>query len=97
MPQRPRPTMNPFIRDTAPADDDALTDYDRTLLIVYVRMLDAAAVNADWRDVARVLLQIDPDSQPDLARWRYDTHMARAQWMTEHGYRHLLMEADDEW
>jgi hypothetical protein len=88
--------MEPVIRDSAPADD-GLTDYDRTLLIVYVRMLDAAAVEADWREVSRVLLKIDPEREPDRARRRYDTHLARARWMTEQGYRHLLMEADEAW
>jgi len=96
MPQRPRPRMEPVIRDSAPADD-GLTDYDCTLLIVYVRMLDAAAAEADWREVSRVLLKIDPEREPDRARRRYDTHMARARWMTEQGYRHLLMEADEAW
>lgn len=96
MPQRPRPSLDPMIADTAPTAE-GLTDYDYLLFVVYVRMLDAAAVDADWRDVARILLKIDPDLEPARARIRYDTHMARARWMTEHGYRHLLMEADDEW
>jgi len=96
MPRRPRPSLDPLIADTAPTKE-GLTDYDYTLFVVYVRMLDAAAVDADWREVARILLKIDPDLEPTRARRRYDTHMARARWMTEHGYRHILRETDDEW
>jgi len=35
-------------------------------------------------------LHIDPDREPDRARHVFDSHLARAKWMTEHGYRHLL-------
>jgi hypothetical protein len=36
------------------------------------------------------VLHIDPDREPDRARHAFDSHLARAKWMTEHGYRHLL-------
>ncbi|CAN0593915.1 unnamed protein product, partial [Laminaria digitata] len=29
------------------------------------------------------------EDNPDRARHIYDTHLARARWMTEHGYRQL--------
>lgn len=93
MPRRPKPTLDPEIADTAPAVE-VLTDYDYALLIVYVRLLDAAAEGADWREVTRILLKIDPEKEPDHARRRYESHMARARWMTERGYRHLLTEED---
>jgi hypothetical protein len=40
--------------------------------------------------VAKLVLHIDPQHEPDRARRAFDTHLARAKWMTEHGYRHLL-------
>ncbi len=95
MPKRPKPSVDPVIADVAPAAE-VLTDYDYALLIVYVRLLDAAAENADWCDVARIVLKIDPAKDPDRARRVYDSHLARARWMTEHGYRHLLTETDDD-
>lgn len=95
MPRRPKPRIDPHIADTAPTVE-ALTDYDYALLIVYVRLLDAAAENADWRDVARIVLKINPAKEPGRARRIYESHMARARWMTEHGYRHLLTEPGDD-
>jgi uncharacterized protein (DUF736 family) len=59
-------------------------------LVTYLRLLDADAEGADWREVARVVLHIDPDREPDRARHAFDSHLARAKWMTEHGYRDLL-------
>ncbi|RWP23097.1 DUF2285 domain-containing protein [Mesorhizobium sp.] len=56
----------------------------------YLRLLDAAADNADWREVARVVLHIDPDREPDRAHRAWETHLARARWMTTTGYRCLL-------
>ncbi|MFB9266890.1 hypothetical protein ACFFWD_27635, partial [Bradyrhizobium erythrophlei] len=41
--------------------------------------------SADWREVARVVLHIDPESAPDRARNAYHSHLARAKWMTERG------------
>jgi hypothetical protein len=61
-----------------------------------MRMLDAEADGADWREVVRVMLKIDPDKEYTRAKRAYDTHMARARWITEHGYRHLLEEGDGE-
>jgi hypothetical protein len=63
--------------------DNAQVDPGKTLL-------NADAARADWRKVARIVLHIDPDREPDRARHAFDGHLARAKWMTEHGYRHLL-------
>jgi hypothetical protein len=40
--------------------------------------------------VASVVLHIDPSREPERARRAWETHLARARWMTEHGYQHLL-------
>lgn len=66
------------------------TGYDEQHLVTYLRLLDAAADGADWKEVARAVLHIDVAREPDRARRAWETHLARARWMTEHGYRHLL-------
>ena len=84
-----RPPLDPDVADLAPTDA-RLTAYDQAHLVTYLRLLDADAEGADWREVAQIVLHIDPDREPDRARRAFDTHLARAEWMTEHGYRHLL-------
>ena len=83
------PPLDPDVANVAPTDP-ALTGYDQEHLVTYLRLLDADTEGADWREVARVVLHIDPDGEPDRARHAFDSHLARAKWMTEHGYRHLL-------
>jgi hypothetical protein len=67
-----------------------LTPYDYEHLITYLRILDADAQSADWHEVALIVLRIDPGREPGRARRAYESHLSRALWMTEHGYRHLL-------
>jgi predicted secreted protein len=80
---------DPTVADTAPSES-VLTAYDELHKITYLRLLDAEAEDADWREVARIVLNIDPDKEPERARRAWESHLARAHWMTEHGYRHLL-------
>ncbi|MCX8999430.1 DUF2285 domain-containing protein [Rhizobiaceae bacterium BDR2-2] len=80
--------IEPF-EDTAPAGDK-LTDYDRTHIRLYARLLDATADGADWQEIVEVLFGIDPLLEPERARHVHASHLARARWMTETGYRHLL-------
>lgn len=70
-----------------------ITEYDRLHLVTYLRLLDAAAAGADPDEVARIVLRIDPRSEPDRARNAHQTHLARARWMTEAGYAQLLIDA----
>ena len=84
-----KPPLNPDIADVAPTDP-TLTPYDGQHLITYLRVLDADAEGADWREVAKIVLHIDPDRESERARRAHESHLARAKWMTEHGYRHLL-------
>lgn len=79
--------LAPAVADTAPTDPN-LTDYDRRHLATYLRLLDADAEKADWREIAKIVLRIDPDR--DCARSALDSHLARAKWMLAHGYGHLL-------
>ena len=84
------PRLDPPIADTVPFVD-GITDYDRLHLVTYLRLLDAAADGADPAEVAQIVLGIDPISEPERARRVHASHLARARWMTEHGYRHLLL------
>jgi hypothetical protein len=59
-------------------------------VVVYLRLLDAEVDGADWREVARIVPDVDPAKEPERAKRMWETHLARAQWMTEHGFRHLL-------
>ena len=58
-------------------------NYDACHAVTYMRMLDADAEGADWREVARIVLHIDPDRKPDRARQAFESHLARAKWMAE--------------
>ena len=84
----------PNLADTAPTED-RLTAYDRAYLTTYLRLLDAAAEGAEWTEVTRLLLEIDPVEQPSRARVRYDSHLARARWMTDRGYLDFLRGSDN--
>ena len=81
--------LDPNVADTAP-DDPVLTVYDEEHVVTYLRLLDAEADNADWREAARLILHIDAVREPERARRAFDTHLARAKWMADQGYRHLL-------
>ena len=85
----PSPPLDPDVADLAP-DDPVLTAYDEQHAITYLRLLDADADRADWREVARIVLHIDPAREPERARKAFDSHLARAKWMTTHGYRQQL-------
>jgi type VI secretion system activator RovC-like protein len=90
--QMKKPPLDPDVADFAPTDS-SLTKYDEEHIITYLRLLDADKARADWTEVARIVLHIDPASEPERARHAFDSHLARAKWMTEHGYRHFLAAA----
>ena len=83
------PALDPDVADVAP-NEAVLTTYDEQHLVTYWRLLDAEAAGADWKEVARIVLHIDPDREPVRARNAVDSHLARARWMADHGYRDLL-------
>lgn len=80
--------INPF-KDIAPSGED-LTEYDKVHVKLYMRLLDAAVDGADWREATKILFGIEAAEEPERARQVYDSHLARARWMTQTGYRHLL-------
>lgn len=85
----PTPPLDPDVADLPPTGR-ALTPYDFEHAVTYCRLLDAEADQADWREVARIVLHLDPDREPDRARRALESHLDRAKWMSRHGYRQLL-------
>lgn len=75
-----------------PPASAGLTEYDREHQKLYLRLVDATTSGADWREVVSTLFGLDPAREPDRARRVYDSHLARARWMTTEGYQLLLRD-----
>lgn len=86
--------LDPDVADDVPWSDD-ITLYDKQHFVTYLRLLDAEADGADWREVARIVLHRNPTDEPERTRCCWEEHLKRARWMTEHGYRRLLTDARD--
>lgn len=84
-----KPLLDPDVADEAPTSP-VLTGYDEERILTYIRLLDAASEDADWREVAKIVLHIDPEKEPERAHRAWETHLARARWMTSTGYKYLL-------
>jgi predicted secreted protein len=84
--------LDPAVADEVPWAD-ALTAYDDAHLVLYLRVLDAEAAGADWRQVARILLQRDATAEPERALRCWNAHLKRAQWIAETKYNERLREA----
>lgn len=80
------------LTDTPP-NSDHLTDYDRAQLKLYARLLDAEADGATLSEIAHLLFGIDADDEPERARRVLDSHLVRAHWVADQGYRELLTNA----
>lgn len=52
-----------YVDDVAP-DSATLTDYDERHMAIYLLLLDAEAEGDSWQDVANVVLNIDPITEP---------------------------------
>jgi len=74
----------------APPVSATLTAYDETHLASYIRLLDAAEEGASWQEAVLIIFGVDPTQNPARSKAMYDSHLARARWMTESGYRQLL-------
>ncbi|WP_157016628.1 DNA -binding domain-containing protein [Mesorhizobium xinjiangense] len=73
-----------------PPQSPALTAYDRRHMATYARLLDAEADGACWEEIVEVIFGLDPETDPEWASRIYTSHIARARWMSEHGFRHLV-------
>jgi len=57
-----KPPLDPPVADTAPVEP-ILTGYDEEHLITYLRLLDADAEKADWREVIPIANQTAPGAR----------------------------------
>lgn len=80
----PKPPLDPDVANVAP-NEPAMTAYDERHVVTYMRLLQAEDEGADWREVARIVLHIDPEREPYRARGAYQSHLERAKWLTEQG------------
>jgi len=73
-----------------PPFTERVNAYDERHLVTYLRLLDADAEGADWHEAVAIIFGLDPAQELERSKIVYDSHLARARWMTEAGYRHLL-------
>jgi hypothetical protein len=85
--------IDPVIADEVPWSDH-VTEYDEEHFITYLRLLDADAEGACKEEMARIVLGIDAAKEPERAQKALESHLARAHWMTEPGYRDLLKDTN---
>lgn len=76
--------------DDEPPAMDGITPYDELHLVTYLRLLDAEAEGADWQEVAGIVFDFDPAIDAARAKAVYDSHLTRAQWIRDSGFRELL-------
>lgn len=86
------PQLNPYVEDEAPGGSN-ITAYDERHYVTYLRLLDARRDGADWQEVACIVLHRDPIAEEARSRHCWESHLARAQWLTGTGYRRILEQA----
>ena len=89
---RGRPPLDPDVEDEAPGGS-SISAYDERHYVTYLRLLDAKAEGADWMEVARIVLHCDPVGDEARTRRCWESHLARAQWLSREGYRRILEQA----
>lgn len=78
-----KPLLDPDVADVVP-DAPILTDYDDERLPRYIRLLDAAAEDANWREAARAkewclsIRESIPSDRPILLSWAGRSDAPRA-------------------
>ncbi len=84
--------LDPDVEDIAPTGDE-ITAYDERHFVTYLRLLDARAEDADWKEVAQIVLHRDPIAE-ELRTYRcWQSHLERAQWLSREGYKGILEQA----
>lgn len=87
--------LDPDVDDQAPDGPD-ITAYDEAHFVTYLRLLDAERDDAHWAEVARIVLHRDPVCEEMRTRRCFESHLARARWMTKRGYRRLLEQSVEQ-
>ena len=75
-----------------PPESDSITAYDRAHFATYLSLLYAAGEGENDHKMARSILRIDPDKDPQLALQAVESHLKRARWLAESGYQTLLVD-----
>ena len=70
-----------MLQSVAPTGE--VNAYDQRHLALYAELIDAEAVGMDWREVATVLMGLNPDGEGTELCWR--SHLERAQWIIGDG------------
>jgi hypothetical protein len=77
--------MLPDSLDTVAPSGEAVLDYDRRHLLIYAELLSAEDEGIAWQVGALEILGIDPATEAARARACWDSHLARARWITGAG------------
>lgn len=86
--------LDPDVDDLAPTVA-SITAYDEQHFVTYLRLLDARAENADWKQVALIVLHRDPASDEMQTYRCWQSHLERARWLSRAGYKRILEQAPD--
>ena len=73
-----------------PPEQDGITAYDRAHFATYLSLLYATGEGQSEEEIAREILGIDPVAEAERARRTLGSHLSRARWLAESGYRALL-------
>lgn len=84
--------LDPDVDDEAPTGNE-ITSYDERHFVTYLRLLDARAEGADWKEVAQIVLHRDPVADETRTYRCWQSYLERAQWLSREGYRNLLRQS----
>lgn len=84
-----KPQRAPLIADEAPSTDH-ITAYDKAHFATYLCLLYAVGEGENDHLMARNILRIDPEKEPQRAQQALESHLKRARWLAESGYQSLL-------
>jgi hypothetical protein len=70
-----KPPLDPDVADTAPSDP-VLTVYDEGTPHHVPAPARRGCGSTDWRDVARIVLHINPQHESDRARRAFESHLS---------------------
>jgi hypothetical protein len=68
---------------------NAITDYDRAHFQQYVRLLDGYSAGLDDDELCKSILDMDPRPDRNAARRILRSHLERARWISQAGYRQI--------
>lgn len=85
MPAKAHLKIPPLVAPSAPAQD-TLTDYDRSQILTYARLLDAERDGFDWSEAATEILLLDVAADELAAKRCWQSHLDRAQWFVDGGF-----------